>query len=111
MSDDEDDYVPHTQFVRESGLGSQHYSINIDLNPDREVEVTETQDNTDILYNMRDLTRELVNKWLPAVAKWLEVKHERFYNLIMVTSYYKYLTFQFTPKCCHFKTLLDSSQY
>ena len=88
MSDDEDDYVPHTQFVRESGLGSQHYSINIDLNPDLEVEVTETQDNTDILYNMRDLTRELVNKWLPAVAKWLEVKHDRFYNLIMVTSYF-----------------------
>ena len=86
MSEDEDDYVPHTQFVRESGLGSQHYSINIDLNPDHEVEVTETQDNTDILYNMRDLTRELVNKWLPAVAKWLEVKHKRFYNLIMITS-------------------------
>ena len=74
MSEDEDDYLPHSQFVRESGLGSQHYSINIDLNPENEVQITETADNTDILHNMKDLNRELVNKWLPAVVKWLEVK-------------------------------------
>ena len=73
MSDDEEDYMHHSQFVRESGLGSQHYSINIDLNPNNEVQIVETSDNADILHNMKDLNRELVNKWLPAVVKWLEV--------------------------------------
>ena len=75
ISDDEDDYLPQSQFVRESGLGSQHYSLNLDLNPDSTFEVVETQDNVDILYNIKDLKRELVNKWLPTVAKWLEVQH------------------------------------
>ncbi len=72
MSGDEDDTLPLSQFVRESGLGSNKYSLSIDVNP--VTEITETPDNIDIIRSMKDLNRELTKKWLPAVGKWLEAR-------------------------------------
>ena len=57
-------------FVRGHGLGSFNYSIQVCVN---NVELTETEDNVDLLDTLQDTMRLVTGKFLPVTRHWLEV--------------------------------------
>ncbi len=57
---------------RVHGIGSHSFSLTIDMFPDI-VHIQETEDNTDILLNLKDSARLIQNKFMPAVKRWLDV--------------------------------------
>ena len=57
--------------LNDHGLASQSFQMIIPLNTF--VEVIETADNTDVLCTLRELHRQVIDKYLPLIQKWLEV--------------------------------------
>ncbi|KAA8589199.1 hypothetical protein FQN60_010544, partial [Etheostoma spectabile] len=58
-------------FIRNSGLVSHSYSLDLDLRPG--VHVKETEDNEAVVSTMIDLHRLIITKHLPAVQGWVQV--------------------------------------
>ena len=66
-------------FMQQHGLGSMHYEISINLLPEI-IDVHEDHDNTDILTNLEDMCLLVEGKYLPAAARWLEVRNKIYYS-------------------------------
>ena len=66
-------------FMQQHGLGSMHYEISINLLPEI-IDVHEDDDNTDILTNLEDMCLLVEGKYLPAAARWLEVRNNIYYS-------------------------------
>uniref|UniRef100_A0A8C3SHV7 UV-stimulated scaffold protein A n=1 Tax=Chelydra serpentina TaxID=8475 RepID=A0A8C3SHV7_CHESE len=65
---DDDDYET---FVRNHGLGSHKYTLNLDISTD--VKVRENEDNTAIINNIMDAHKLIRNKFLPSVQSWIQL--------------------------------------
>ena len=70
--DEQDEDFEEVDFVRQHGLGSQHYRLSIEIN-DQVVELVETNDNTDLLAALKEQCVLMEKKYLPMIQKWLEV--------------------------------------
>ncbi|XP_043368606.1 UV-stimulated scaffold protein A isoform X2 [Dermochelys coriacea] len=66
---DDDDYET---FVRNHGLGSHKYALNLEISTD--VKVHENEDNTAIINNIIDAHKLIRNKFLPSVQSWIQMK-------------------------------------
>uniref|UniRef100_A0A8C8VG96 UV-stimulated scaffold protein A n=1 Tax=Pelusios castaneus TaxID=367368 RepID=A0A8C8VG96_9SAUR len=58
-------------FVRNHGLGSHKYTLNLDVSTD--VTVRENEDNTAIINNIIDAHKLIKNKFLPSVQSWIQL--------------------------------------
>ncbi|KAK9517610.1 hypothetical protein VZT92_022966 [Zoarces viviparus] len=58
-------------FIRNSGLISHAYSLDLNLSPG--LRVKETEDNEAVVSTVKDLHRLITNKHLPAVQGWVQV--------------------------------------
>ncbi|XP_063045623.1 UV-stimulated scaffold protein A [Engraulis encrasicolus] len=67
----EGDEEDRTSFLRNSGVISHKYSLELDISTD--VNVQESEDNEAVLSNIRDLQRIISTKHLPAVKSWIQV--------------------------------------
>ncbi|CAM5110022.1 unnamed protein product [Eretmochelys imbricata] len=67
-TDDDDDYET---FVRNHGLGSHKYALNLEISTD--VKVRENEDNTAIINNIIDAHKLIRNKFLPSVQSWIQL--------------------------------------
>ncbi|XP_073505208.1 UV-stimulated scaffold protein A [Phyllobates terribilis] len=72
-SDESDnDFEPvEESFIREHGLGSHKYTLDIEISTD--VNVNENEDNTDVLNSLKDACKMAKNKYWPAVQSWIQV--------------------------------------
>ncbi|KAM4052082.1 UV-stimulated scaffold protein A [Anomaloglossus baeobatrachus] len=72
-SDESDnDFEPvEESFIREHGLGSHKYTLDIEISTD--VNLNENEDNTDILNSLMDASKVAKNKHWPAVQSWIQV--------------------------------------
>ncbi|XP_069601003.1 UV-stimulated scaffold protein A [Ranitomeya imitator] len=72
-SDESDnDFEPvEESFIREHGLGSHKYTLDIEISTD--VKVNENEDNTDVLNSLKDACKVAKNKYWPAVQSWIQV--------------------------------------
>ncbi|XP_015816256.3 UV-stimulated scaffold protein A isoform X2 [Nothobranchius furzeri] len=70
-SDEEEESVDEGSFIRNSGLVSYSYSLNVSLGPALRVE--ETDDNEPVVSTMMELHQLLTTKYLPAVNTWVQV--------------------------------------
>ncbi|XP_056410797.1 UV-stimulated scaffold protein A [Hyla sarda] len=72
-SDESDnDFEPvEASFIRDHGLGSYNYTLDIDISTD--MKVKENEDNTDVLNNLTDAYKMAKNKYWPAVQSWIQV--------------------------------------
>uniref|UniRef100_A0A1A8PCT3 UV-stimulated scaffold protein A n=1 Tax=Nothobranchius rachovii TaxID=451742 RepID=A0A1A8PCT3_9TELE len=70
-SDEEEESVDEGSFIRNSGLVSYSYSLNVSLGPALRVE--ETDDNEPVVSTMMELHQLLTAKYLPAVNTWVQV--------------------------------------
>ena len=59
-------------FVRQHGLGSINYSIQVCVG---DIQLTETEDNVDLLDTLQDSLRLVSGQFLPSTRHWLEVGH------------------------------------
>ncbi|KAM9027437.1 UV-stimulated scaffold protein A [Ara ararauna] len=66
--DDDDDYET---FVRNHGLISHKYTLDIEISTD--IKVRENEDNTAIINNVMDAHRLLRNKFWPSVQSWIQL--------------------------------------
>ncbi|XP_062469481.1 UV-stimulated scaffold protein A [Pezoporus occidentalis] len=66
--DDDDDYET---FVRNHGLISHKYTLDIEVSTD--IKVHENEDNTAIINNVMDAHRLLRNKFWPSVQSWIQL--------------------------------------
>ncbi|XP_074922742.1 UV-stimulated scaffold protein A isoform X1 [Chelonoidis abingdonii] len=64
----DDDYET---FVRNHGLGSHKYTLNLEISTD--VKVRENEDNTAIINNIIDAHKLIRNKFLPSVQSWIQL--------------------------------------
>lgn len=64
----DDDYET---FVRNHGLGSHKYTLNLEISTD--VNVRENEDNTAIINNIIDAHKLIRNKFLPSVQSWIQL--------------------------------------
>ena len=69
-SDGMQDEAEAGDFVRRHGLGSLSYTIEVCVN---DVQLTETEDNVDLLDTLQDTMRLVTGKFLPSTRHWLEV--------------------------------------
>ncbi|XP_075050246.1 UV-stimulated scaffold protein A isoform X2 [Mixophyes fleayi] len=69
-SDDDFEAVEES-FLRDHGLGSHKYSLNIEISTD--MKVTENNDNVDVVNNLTDAQKLAKNKYWPAVQSWIQV--------------------------------------
>lgn len=70
-SDERVDDLSKDSFIRNSGLISHSYSLNINLEPD--VHVKETEDNEAVVTTLLDLYCLITTKHLPSVQSWIKV--------------------------------------
>ncbi|KAM3940755.1 UV-stimulated scaffold protein A isoform 1-T2 [Leptodactylus fuscus] len=70
-SDDDFEPVQEESFIREHGLGSHKYSLDIEISAD--LKVNENEDNTDVLNSLTDACKVAKNKYWPAVQSWIQV--------------------------------------
>ena len=56
----------------EHGIISRSYTISIQL-PSSKMDIEETEDNTDLLKNLKDIINEIKIKFLPMVNKWINI--------------------------------------
>ncbi|CAL9707148.1 unnamed protein product [Knipowitschia caucasica] len=70
-SSDEDQPANEDVFIRNSGLLSHAYSLDINLSPG--LHVKENEDNEAVVSTVRDLHRLMTTKHLPAVQGWVQV--------------------------------------
>ncbi|CAN2388413.1 transcription-coupled nucleotide-excision repair [Pristimantis euphronides] len=72
-SDESDgDFEPVEEpFIREHGLGSHGYTLDIEISTD--VKINENEDNTDLLNSLTDACKIARNKYWPAVQSWIQI--------------------------------------
>ncbi|XP_075712927.1 UV-stimulated scaffold protein A [Rhinoderma darwinii] len=72
-SDESDnDFEPvEESFIRDHGLGSHKYTLNIEISTD--MKVNENDDNTDVLNSLTDACKIAKNKYWPAVQSWIQI--------------------------------------
>ncbi|XP_016014800.2 UV-stimulated scaffold protein A isoform X1 [Rousettus aegyptiacus] len=68
----EDEDSDQEAFVRQHGLGSHKYTLDVELSADS-LRVREDEDNGAILQSARDALKLIRNKFLPAVCTWLQL--------------------------------------
>uniref|UniRef100_UPI003AAECDD2 UV-stimulated scaffold protein A n=1 Tax=Centroberyx gerrardi TaxID=166262 RepID=UPI003AAECDD2 len=68
---EEEEVLDEDSFIRNSGLISHSYSLDINLDPD--LNVKETEDNEAVVSTVIDLDRLITTKHLPAVQSWIQV--------------------------------------
>ncbi|KAM4621442.1 UV-stimulated scaffold protein A [Polymixia lowei] len=66
-----EDALDEDLFIRNSGLISHSYSLDINL--DQGLHVRETEENEAVVSTVRDLHRLITSKHLPAVQSWIQV--------------------------------------
>ncbi|KAG0000384.1 hypothetical protein BGZ80_000621 [Entomortierella chlamydospora] len=59
--------------VYENALGSNRYKLTINVNRDNPVDVTESEDNTELFTTLRECYLLIIKKHLPMVVEWLDV--------------------------------------
>ncbi|XP_068131799.1 LOW QUALITY PROTEIN: UV-stimulated scaffold protein A [Hyperolius riggenbachi] len=70
--DSEDNFAAVAEpFLRDHGLGSHKYSLNIEIS--RDLKVNENEDNEDVVNNLKDAHKLIKNKYWPAVQAWIQV--------------------------------------
>ncbi|KAM9329480.1 UV-stimulated scaffold protein A [Gastrophryne carolinensis] len=68
----DDDFEPvEESFIRDHGLGSHKYSLDIEISTD--LKVNENEDNTDVVKSLVDAHKLAKNKYWPAVQSWIQV--------------------------------------
>ncbi|XP_066429107.1 UV-stimulated scaffold protein A isoform X2 [Eleutherodactylus coqui] len=68
----DDDFAPvEESFIREHGLGSRNYTLNIEISTDTKINANE--DNRDILNSLIDACKLAKNKYWPAVQSWIQI--------------------------------------
>lgn len=68
----DDDFEPaEKSFVRDHGLGSCKYTLDIEISTD--MKVNENEDNTDVLNSLMDACKMAKNKYWPAVQSWIQI--------------------------------------
>ena len=60
--------------LQEHGLMSRGFSIPITIELSKQPEVKETEDNTSIIATLQECKQLLVEKYLPTINKWMEVR-------------------------------------
>ena len=70
LGHDEQGSLRHNE-LNDHGLNSQSFQLTIPLS--MSVEIIETTDNMDLLNTLRELHKQVVNKYLPLMQKWLGV--------------------------------------
>ncbi|XP_043564180.1 UV-stimulated scaffold protein A isoform X1 [Chiloscyllium plagiosum] len=70
--DSEDEELEHSSdvFVRNHGLLSHKYSINLEIQKD--LKIKEDEDNSAVITNIKDLHRLVTIKYLPTVQNWIQ---------------------------------------
>jgi hypothetical protein len=63
--------LPSCDQLNDHGITSKSFQMSIPLTTF--VEIVETADNTDVLQTLRELHRQVIDKYLPLTQKWLEV--------------------------------------
>ncbi|KAM4673007.1 UV-stimulated scaffold protein A isoform 1-T2 [Amazona ochrocephala] len=71
LDDDDDDDDDYETFVRNHGLISHKYTLDIEISTD--IKVCENEDNTAIINNVMDAHRLLRNKFWPSVQSWIQL--------------------------------------
>lgn len=69
--EEEDSTVHDSRFIRDSGLISHSYSLDLNLSPG--LHIKETEDNEAVVSTVRDLHKLIKTKHLPAVQGWVQV--------------------------------------
>ncbi|XP_018549908.1 LOW QUALITY PROTEIN: UV-stimulated scaffold protein A [Lates calcarifer] len=69
--DKEEERFDGDMFIRNSGLISHSYSLDLNISPG--LQVKETEDNEAVVSTVRDLHRLITTKHLPAVQGWVQV--------------------------------------
>ncbi|GAA6218709.1 UV-stimulated scaffold protein A [Lates japonicus] len=69
--DEEEEQFDGDMFIRNSGLISHSYSLDLNVSPG--LQVKETEDNEAVVSTVRDLHRLITTKHLPAVQGWVQV--------------------------------------
>ncbi|XP_018410259.1 PREDICTED: UV-stimulated scaffold protein A [Nanorana parkeri] len=69
-SDDDFEAVEES-FIRDHGLGSRMYTLDIEIS--RDLKVNENEDNTDVVNNLVDAHKLAKNKYWPSVQSWIQV--------------------------------------
>ncbi|KAF9101290.1 hypothetical protein BGX27_011542 [Mortierella sp. AM989] len=59
--------------VYENALGSNRYKLTINVNKDKPVDVTESEENTELFTTLRECYRLIIKKHWPMVMEWLDV--------------------------------------
>lgn len=71
LDDDDDDDDDYQTFVRNHGLVSHKYTLDIEISTD--IKVHENEDNTAIINNIMDAHKLLRNKFWPSVQSWIQL--------------------------------------
>uniref|UniRef100_A0A8C5M1Z2 UV-stimulated scaffold protein A n=1 Tax=Leptobrachium leishanense TaxID=445787 RepID=A0A8C5M1Z2_9ANUR len=73
QSDESDgDYETRGQaFLRDHGLGSHKYTLSLEIPTD--LKVSENENNTDVINNLKDSLKLAKNKYWPAVQSWIQI--------------------------------------
>ncbi|NWR85744.1 UVSSA protein, partial [Furnarius figulus] len=69
--DDDDDGDDYQTFVRNHGLISHKYTLDLEVSTD--IKVQENEDNTAIINSVMDAHKLLRNKFLPSVQSWIQL--------------------------------------
>ncbi|XP_040191197.1 LOW QUALITY PROTEIN: UV-stimulated scaffold protein A [Rana temporaria] len=69
-SDDDFEAVEES-FIRDHGLGSHKYSLDIEIS--RDLKVNKNEDNTDVVNSLMDAHKLAKNKFWPSVQSWIQV--------------------------------------
>ncbi|KAF9349362.1 hypothetical protein BGX26_012315 [Mortierella sp. AD094] len=59
--------------VYDNALGSNRYKLTINVNRDNPVDVTESEENTELFATLRECYLLIIKKHLPMVMEWLDV--------------------------------------
>nr|XP_045017583.1 UV-stimulated scaffold protein A isoform X1 [Jaculus jaculus]XP_045017584.1 UV-stimulated scaffold protein A isoform X1 [Jaculus jaculus] len=70
-SEDEDEDSGPEEFLRNHGLGSHKYTLDVEFSTDGP-KVQENEDNLAVLHAARDALKLIRNKFLPAVYSWVQ---------------------------------------
>ncbi|XP_041055102.1 UV-stimulated scaffold protein A isoform X1 [Carcharodon carcharias] len=71
--DSEDEELEHSGevFIRNHGLLSHKYSLDLEIHTD--LKIKEDEDNSAVINNIKDLQRLFTNKYLPTVQYWIQI--------------------------------------
>ncbi|XP_038649266.1 UV-stimulated scaffold protein A isoform X2 [Scyliorhinus canicula] len=72
--DSEDEELGHSgeEFIRNHGLLSHNYSLDLEIHTD--LKIKENEDNSAVINSVKDLQRLLTNTYLPTVQYWIQMK-------------------------------------